>query len=589
LAQGSTEQASNREFMANFGLTSTTGAGLSNGNGDKVALYTGVVANAGTGNVWSYNGLVAQNAGSGTYDAQIIEADLNNFNVDRGGSDGPTGLPATVANGISISGTNDTNGYQNTADLALDSFGAVGGTGLFAHAVTVAGTFKYNEWADYGVAPTVFALFGGHTYGLDCYSASLSGGCVRMATNSAGGIIGRNAANTADANIIRFDGNNTLICETNCNGTYVNSGFVPLTTNVYLLGAPTAQWAAAYIGVVNAATNVFVNGVSVATGTGTPGQCAQFITAQQIISTGSPCGSGGGGGGGGSGTVDPGASGEVAWYPADGSAVAGSSFLNIVGSALGVNTTVPSATLTVNGTGSFSGNVAVSGAFAAAGTVTFSALGSGCLQAGSGGVVTSTGSACGSGGGGGPGPVNSVTAGSSGNITSSPTTGSVVVDLVASPHVTSLGVGTSTIGATLTVSGSASVSGAAAVGGAATLSGSVQMSALTTGTPATIVCQDASFFAVSCGGTQPRAIPNVFAAKLTVDTGTNTATISDGGTLAVAGTSTLSALAVNGPAAFGTATLFSSTVQMTSLSGGAPSKYLCLDASNLLVASASPC
>ena len=54
-----------------------------------------------------------------------------------------------------------------------------------------------------------------------------------------------------------------------------------------------------------------------------------------------------------------------------------------------------------------------------------------CVQTSTGGLLTGTGSACGSGG-----AVSSVTAGASGNITSSPTTGAVVVDLVTNPTLT---------------------------------------------------------------------------------------------------------------------------------------------------------
>src|SRR5271167_1707901 len=73
LFQGTTTNPSNREFLLNVGLTSNSGAGVANNNGDKVAFYVGAVGLPGTGNLWAMNPLLAQNAGSGSYTAQGME------------------------------------------------------------------------------------------------------------------------------------------------------------------------------------------------------------------------------------------------------------------------------------------------------------------------------------------------------------------------------------------------------------------------------------------------------------------------------------------------------------------------------------
>ena len=63
---GTTSHNATREFVAQIGLTSTTGADAgTTPYRDKVALYTGVDAMAGTGDVWSINPLLTQNPGSG--------------------------------------------------------------------------------------------------------------------------------------------------------------------------------------------------------------------------------------------------------------------------------------------------------------------------------------------------------------------------------------------------------------------------------------------------------------------------------------------------------------------------------------------
>ena len=83
---------------------------------------------------------------------------------------------------------------------------------------------------------------------------------------------------------------------------------------------------------------------------------------------------------------------------------------------VGIGTTTPGATLEVNGTGKFDGSVAVGGL--AAGN---------CVQAGAGGLLTTTASPCGSGGGGGGGTITGVTAGT--DLTGGGTSGNVTLNL----------------------------------------------------------------------------------------------------------------------------------------------------------------
>ena len=71
---------------------------------DKVALYTGVDAMPGTGDVWSINPLLTQSAGSGSYNAQGIELDCNNLNAHRGDADAGAGLAPPVSYGFSVTG-----------------------------------------------------------------------------------------------------------------------------------------------------------------------------------------------------------------------------------------------------------------------------------------------------------------------------------------------------------------------------------------------------------------------------------------------------------------------------------------------------
>jgi hypothetical protein len=241
--QGTTTKASNREFLLNIGLTSNTGSAAINSNGDKVGLYVGSVGQAGTGDLWATNFLIAQNAGSGSYNAQGIEMDVNNFNADKGGSDGPSGLPAKVTYALSISGVGDSNNYTNTAAISMISFGgAAGMTPLYAHGLISNGFYKFNVLADYSQSPTYAALFGGYNYGVDFKSGVFSKASIRLSNEFNGGIVTRNMADSADIKLLRADGVNGLICESGCGGLFVGSVLVPSVSGSFDLGAPSAVW-----------------------------------------------------------------------------------------------------------------------------------------------------------------------------------------------------------------------------------------------------------------------------------------------------------------------------------------------------------
>jgi len=200
-----------------------------------------------------------------------------------------------------------------------------------------------------------------------------------------------------------------------------------------------------------------------------PGQCLTTTTFSKVVGTGSACGSGGGGGGVTS--VTAGSSGNMSFSPTTGAVIGDitenpiftgqiNSTLGNAGAALQTSGNYPIAWKTSFGD---SVNQNSSNAFSIANIrndtwgiydLTSSslliamdstgALGvnnlndanltpGNCVQAAANGRLTTTGSACGGGGGG---AVTSVTAGSSGNLTVSPTTGAVVADVVAAPTFT---------------------------------------------------------------------------------------------------------------------------------------------------------
>ena len=105
--QGKTINANSREFLVNFGLVSDCGSNSTPPTTpyhDKVTLYTGIVGNKGSGDIWSINPLVTQSEESGDYNAQGIELDFNNNNVHRGEEDAGAGLAEPVSYGLAVTG-----------------------------------------------------------------------------------------------------------------------------------------------------------------------------------------------------------------------------------------------------------------------------------------------------------------------------------------------------------------------------------------------------------------------------------------------------------------------------------------------------
>ena len=115
--QGTTSQDDKREFLVSLGLTSNKGVhSRPTPYHDKVTLYSGIVGEPGTGDIWSFNPLLTQRPGSGSYNAQVIELDLNNQNAHRGDADGGAGLAPPVTYGLSLTGAG---GFRSTAAIGV--------------------------------------------------------------------------------------------------------------------------------------------------------------------------------------------------------------------------------------------------------------------------------------------------------------------------------------------------------------------------------------------------------------------------------------------------------------------------------------
>lgn len=238
--QGAALQSSVREFLVNLGMTSNVGTGVGTPNGDKVTLYSGISGASGTGDIWAANILLAQQASSGSYNAQGIELDIDNVNAHRGESDGLAGLSAPITYGMTVTGAST---FRITAALAVFSANKMFNRGIvFALDSIVQSTFQ-----DLTSSAVSLDVRGSHTYGLDLRNGTFSGKPIRLPNNSSIGW--RNAAGSADQTVLTLDGSDNIIIGTGgfANAVFTYGGvFAPATDNVTALGGTANRWSIVY-------------------------------------------------------------------------------------------------------------------------------------------------------------------------------------------------------------------------------------------------------------------------------------------------------------------------------------------------------
>jgi hypothetical protein len=167
--QGVAVRASGREFMGCFGLSSAVGDKTANTAtfNDKVALYSGSVANAGSGNVWSMNSVTTLNTGCDNVAGQGHELDFNNLSNDKSDDF------ANPAYGMSITGASS---FGCTAGLFLSEFNPRWSRGILFGPNSV-GTVGIE---DRSASPTLIRSLGTHVNGIDFANANFSGSAIAL-------------------------------------------------------------------------------------------------------------------------------------------------------------------------------------------------------------------------------------------------------------------------------------------------------------------------------------------------------------------------------------------------------------------------
>ena len=158
--QTTTTSATNREFGVNIGMISNTGSGIiGNINDGKVAEYSGIVGNAGTGSIWAKNSVTTMSPGSGTsYFAQGYELDFNNNAQDTLSPLNPSGFPSPFAGGMNVSGAG---AFRSTFAYAV-------GGGKWQHGYMVLGDVSDSAFYEFTNPGSTYGLNlqGPHTFGV---------------------------------------------------------------------------------------------------------------------------------------------------------------------------------------------------------------------------------------------------------------------------------------------------------------------------------------------------------------------------------------------------------------------------------------
>lgn len=214
--QGTTAQAAKKEILAAFGWTVTTGSASSSGNQNKVAVFSGVNATAGGGDVWAIQAAMTMAATYGANNAIGVEIDLNNNTAERGATLGAGGLAAPVAYGLALTGAG---AYRSTAAMVITGPGtAIWNRGI----VFAANSVTQAAIQDLGSNTISYEIQGTHTYGIDMHVAAFSSAAIRFPNNNSA--VWRKADDSADIRALRVDtANYVRLGETEAAGIILTS------------------------------------------------------------------------------------------------------------------------------------------------------------------------------------------------------------------------------------------------------------------------------------------------------------------------------------------------------------------------------
>lgn len=227
-----------RQFAGFIQVWSSQSSVVGSKNGDTVGLFTNVLGDTNSGDIWSLNPCLQMNATfPATGNAQILECDFNNLQGDRGGVSGPGGIGFPFAFGIALSGNST---YYKTAAVMIGG----ASTHEWHRGVCVAGATDQAAFCDYSDAVTGLDIEGNKVNGIDFLNMS-TGNCIRL--KNQGNIVARDAANTTDYSIIGVSANNNLVLGQNIpSPILMGNNTTPISDNAYTCGSSVDRWASVW-------------------------------------------------------------------------------------------------------------------------------------------------------------------------------------------------------------------------------------------------------------------------------------------------------------------------------------------------------
>lgn len=229
---GETVSEVEREFLVSIGFVSNKGEAAASPERDKVALYVGMIADAGTGDAWSFNTVNSLFPGGTAYNAFGYELDLNNLNGHRGDTPGAAGLAAPVSYGLAITGFN---AFRNTAALLL-----TGTAGSYNRGIVMTGAIEQSAIQDFGIPERFLDLRGSYDIGIDMTDAACSISAMALPVNTAIQSDGLHMLSYLDGTGV------VLIGESGASVNVDTDDLSPLEDNTTSLGLSGQRWTEVY-------------------------------------------------------------------------------------------------------------------------------------------------------------------------------------------------------------------------------------------------------------------------------------------------------------------------------------------------------
>jgi hypothetical protein len=230
---GETESETVREFLVSIGLTSNKGSGAASPQRDKVALYAGVIADSGTGDVWSLNTVLSLFPGAASYNALGYELDFNNLNGHRGDIPGASGLAAPVGYGLAITGVAS---YRSTSAFLITGSGA----STWNRGITITSGTVQASIQDVSTAERAIDLQGSYDYAIDVSESVNSEAAIQMGWGQK--LRGRTSAD-ANIQLIGVSASDQVVVGDNGVPVVVaGTALVPNVDNTIPFGSGSFRW-----------------------------------------------------------------------------------------------------------------------------------------------------------------------------------------------------------------------------------------------------------------------------------------------------------------------------------------------------------